>query len=247
MYLMLIDIEELDENKLSELLKKLSNISEEDKKYFHPQLTKATGNHYYADIKNEEIVGYGMLRTFNKYDIPMLGCIIFEKYRKKGFGSKIVYDLLKKADILGYSKVRLHVNRNNTDAYKLYSNAGFGVIHIDNDILTMEYNNGLQTYIFDIDGTFCDYISDKGDYSKVEPDENMIKIINYLYDKGHPIVIETGRGGNSGIDWKEITEKQLKEWGVKYNELKFVKKPWIYTRVDDRSKSPSQFLEELEI
>lgn len=112
----------------------------------------------------------------------------------------------------------------------------------------MTYKKGdPTTYIFDIDGTIADYEGDEFDYADAVPDENMIKILNKLHDMGHEIIIETGRGGNSGIDWKELTMMQLEEWGVKYDKLMFVHKPWEYIRVDDRGRSPEEFLNEVEI
>jgi hypothetical protein len=74
-----------------------------------------------------------------------------------------------------------------------------------------------QTIWFDIDGTLAD--TDGKKYDKSEPDENMIKMLNLLHDQGHKIFIITARGASSGIDWRDITEKQLKTWGVKYDKL----------------------------
>jgi CMP-N,N'-diacetyllegionaminic acid synthase len=94
-------------------------------------------------------------------------------------------------------------------------------------------------YIFDIDGTICD--SKGTDYENAVPDENMIKMINKLYDEEHTIVIMTGRGSVSGIDRKTLTLRQLKEWGVKYHQVKFIKKPREYLYVDDKCCSPDEF------
>lgn len=104
----------------------------------------------------------------------------------------------------------------------------------------------IKHYIFDIDGTFCHQIEvDNKNYyiSNQKPDKTMINIINSLYDKGNKIIIMTGRGSNTGIDWKEETEKQLKIWGVKYHKLKFIKKPLNYMYVDDCACSPKEFKE----
>ena len=51
----------------------------------------------------------------------------------------------------------------------------------------------------------------------------MIKIVNRLYDYGNRIVLFTARGYVSGIDYSEVTKKQMERWGVKYHELKFGK------------------------
>jgi len=104
----------------------------------------------------------------------------------------------------------------------------------------------MRTYIFDMDETFCDSIKkDHKNYflDNLIPNKQMIKMINKLYDKGHRIIVMTGRGAMTGIDWKEETEKQLKTWNVKYHELRFIKKPLDYLYVDDKACSPKEFLE----
>jgi hypothetical protein len=104
----------------------------------------------------------------------------------------------------------------------------------------------MKSYIFDMDETFCDSIKkDHKNYflDNLIPNKKMIGLINQLYDKGNRIVIMTGRGTMTGIDWKEETEKQLKVWGVKYHELKFMKKPLEYLYVDDKACNPTEFME----
>ena len=55
------------------------------------------------------------------------------------------------------------------------------------------------------------------------PYKDRIEKINRLYDNGDTIVYWTARGSTTGLDWTELTSKQLKEWGVKYHELKLGK------------------------
>jgi hypothetical protein len=54
-----------------------------------------------------------------------------------------------------------------------------------------------------------------------------------LFDNNNTIILFTARGTKTGIDWSEVTTKQLKTWGVKYHELKFGKPAADYY-VDDR-------------
>ena len=74
----------------------------------------------------------------------------------------------------------------------------------------------------DIDETICNTRRDR-DYSKSTPIDEHIQKINRLYDEGHHIVYWTARGSGSGIDWKDLTEKQLSAWGVKHHELRMGK------------------------
>lgn len=93
--------------------------------------------------------------------------------------------------------------------------------------------NGGKRFVFDIDGVIAGFR--KGlDYDSAPPNEPMIKIINKLYDMGNEIILHTARGYVTGIDWKDVTERQMKDWGVKYHELHFGKPNADYY-IDDKS------------
>ena len=95
----------------------------------------------------------------------------------------------------------------------------------------------------DIDETICISPEDR-DYSKAIPIKKNIKKINNLYYNGDTIVYWTARGTGSGIDWREVTEKQFREWGVEYHELKFGK-PIYDLFIDDKNiRSEDYFNEE---
>lgn len=91
----------------------------------------------------------------------------------------------------------------------------------------------------DIDKTICRSPSN-GDYSKAIPIVSNIQKINELYEHGNEIVYWTARGTGTGIDWREITEKQFKKWGVKYHELKFGK-PIYDLFIDDKNINSETF------
>jgi len=84
----------------------------------------------------------------------------------------------------------------------------------------------------DIDGVIC--TDARGKYEEVTPIFENINKINGLYDDGNEIILWTARGTVTKIDWRELTEKQLKEWGVKYHELKFGK-PFYDLFIDDKA------------
>lgn len=86
--------------------------------------------------------------------------------------------------------------------------------------------------VIDIDNTIC---TQEKDYSDAKPYMNRIKKINELYKEGNEIIFFTARGTDTGLDWKDITEKQLKKWGVKYHGLIFGK-PSADIYIDDRSE-----------
>ena len=91
----------------------------------------------------------------------------------------------------------------------------------------------------DIDETICTSSKDL-DYTKARPLTENIKKINKMYDNGDEIVYWTARGTVTGICWRETTEKQFKEWGVKYHALKFGK-PAYDLFIDDKNINSKRF------
>ncbi len=93
-------------------------------------------------------------------------------------------------------------------------------------------------YCFDIDDTICKTIGTN--YKEAKPIKKRIAKINYLFNEGHTIKLFTARGSESGIDWREATEIQLKRWGVKYTELIFGK-PAADFYIDDKAINEGDF------
>ena len=88
-------------------------------------------------------------------------------------------------------------------------------------------------YFIDIDETICLTPKDR-DYRKSIPIAKNIEKANALHANGHTIVYWTARGTISGIDWRGVTEEQLKKWGVKYHELR-LNKPYYDFFIDDKA------------
>jgi len=93
-------------------------------------------------------------------------------------------------------------------------------------------------YVVDIDDTIC---SHEKDYRDAQPFNNIISHFNKLYDEGHTIWYFTARGTETGIDWREVTEKQFEQWGVKYHNLLFGK-PSADIYVDDKAALPEDIV-----
>lgn len=87
-------------------------------------------------------------------------------------------------------------------------------------------------YCFDIDGTVC--TNTEGDYSKAEPFAEVIAEVNRLFAQGHRIILYTARGSTTGINWRELTESQLRRWGVCYHDL-YTGKPTADIYIDDKA------------
>tara|TARA_R110000824_G_scaffold327536_2_gene514381 strand:+ start:25 stop:327 length:303 start_codon:yes stop_codon:yes gene_type:complete len=94
----------------------------------------------------------------------------------------------------------------------------------------------------DIDETICDYEGERN-YPDAVPMVGNINKINRLYEDGNTIVYWTARGSVTGIDWLDVTEKQLASWGVKYHELK-MGKPHYDLFICDKAVNTTDFFDE---
>lgn len=97
-------------------------------------------------------------------------------------------------------------------------------------------------YIVDIDQTICltPFVGGKHMYEHSIPLHHRIEAINKLYDQGHTVIYWTARGSGSGLDWTELTNKQLTEWGCKFHEVR-LGKPSYDVWVDDKAFNDRSF------
>ena len=99
----------------------------------------------------------------------------------------------------------------------------------------------------DIDETICEHPpiepSTGRDYTQATPIEKNIQKINKLYEEGNTIVYWTARGATTGLDWADLTTKQLKEWGASFHKLK-MKKPYYDLFICDKATNSLEFFKE---
>lgn len=97
----------------------------------------------------------------------------------------------------------------------------------------LKFSNGGKTFVFDIDGVIAEF-NESLKYDESVPNQKVINSVNWLYERGNKIVLFTARGYKTGIDWEEVTRSQMKDWGVKYHELKMGKPDADYY-IDDKA------------
>ena len=104
-------------------------------------------------------------------------------------------------------------------------------------------SNYKKIFIFDIDNTIC--VTKKNFYNSAKPKKKMINLINALKNNGHIVKIYTSRymgRTNQNIKlvnkkYKSQTLKQLKKWGLEFDEL-IMGKPSYDFFIDDKSFNP---------
>ena len=87
-----------------------------------------------------------------------------------------------------------------------------------------------------MDNTICE--TSGTDYAGAKPWPERIAVVNRLYESGHRVVIWTARGSLKGVTLalRQLTRRQLTQWGVLHHELK-MDKPFFDVLVDDRAVS----------
>lgn len=88
---------------------------------------------------------------------------------------------------------------------------------------------------FDIDGVIASIVPDN-DYARARPLEDSIRTVNALHAAGHTILLHTARGMATGIDWTDLTRRQMADWGVRHHKLLFGKPAADYY-IDDKNAS----------
>jgi hypothetical protein len=106
--------------------------------------------------------------------------------------------------------------------------------------VTKDMVNKPVIYCVDIDGTLCSQRN--GDYENAQPWPARIAVVNKLFNEGHRIILYTARGSGTGIDWRDVTEAQLRAWSVSHHELWFGKPPADYY-IDDRAVTADLWFE----
>jgi len=92
----------------------------------------------------------------------------------------------------------------------------------------------------DIDNTICITNDSPDKYETSLPIYERIESINKMYDEGKIITYWTARGSASGIDYTDLTRRQLTAWGCKYHHLK-MNKPAYDLYIDDKCCHSDEF------
>lgn len=89
---------------------------------------------YYAVTEGDMVIGYGMLRGWEKgFDVPSLGIAIHSSLRGLGVGRCFMHFLHLAAARKGAKRIRLKVYAHNTRALSLYKNLGYRFESVEND------------------------------------------------------------------------------------------------------------------
>lgn len=103
-----------------------------------PQGKYTIDNYIYTVVNSEnENVGVIWYRKNNESVAYICEFLIFEKFRKKGYGKQTLLLLDNDVKVKGYTKILLHVFRFNKTAFSLYDSLGYKVVKEDGESIYM--------------------------------------------------------------------------------------------------------------
>jgi ribosomal protein S18 acetylase RimI-like enzyme len=108
-------------------------INKEELKLYYDNFYSNKDDYCLVCIDDNKIVGAVWTRIMNDYghiddNAPSLAISLYEEYRGKGYGTKLMINILELLKNKGYKNVSLSVQKENY-ATKLYLNVGFKIIN----------------------------------------------------------------------------------------------------------------------
>lgn len=117
------------------------NAFEDAKKQFDELLPegKYTINNYIYTVVSSENEGVGIIwyRKNSESEAFICEFLIFEKFRKKGYGKQTLLLLDNDVKEKGFDKILLHVFRFNKTAFSLYDSLGYKIVKEDGESIYM--------------------------------------------------------------------------------------------------------------
>lgn len=129
------NVETVDDTMLPEILRIQAEGFENERQGEIIEYSKKFGKIFYVIKNQDKVVGYCIYylkpafssRGFEKKSV-IYSIATDSKFRKKGFGRKLLEESIREMKLNRVSSVLLYVNVNNTPAIKLYEKTGFLIV-----------------------------------------------------------------------------------------------------------------------
>ncbi|MBE6697538.1 MAG: GNAT family N-acetyltransferase [Ruminococcaceae bacterium] len=100
-------------------------------------VTKTSGVYFYKVYNKDELIGAIHLELNG--NLLYMDILIFPKFQRKGFATKVIEDIQNDIFKLNYNKIEIAVDETNSASLKLFENAGFTRTSKDDELINLVY------------------------------------------------------------------------------------------------------------
>ena len=100
-------------------------------------VTKTSSIYFYKVCNKNELIGAIHLELND--DLLYMDILIFPKFQRKGFATKVIKDIQNDIFKLNYNKIEISIDETNSASLKLFENAGFTRTSKDDELINLVY------------------------------------------------------------------------------------------------------------
>ena len=100
-------------------------------------VTKTSGVYFYKVWNKDELVGAIHLEL--NENLLYMDMLIFPKFQRKGFATKVIEDIQNDIFKLNYNKIEISIDETNSASLKLFESAGFTRTSKDDELINLVY------------------------------------------------------------------------------------------------------------
>ena len=100
-------------------------------------VTKTSGVYFYKVCNKAELIGAIHLEL--NENLLYMDILIFPKFQRKGFATKVIKDIQNDIFKLNYNRIEISIDETNSASLKLFENAGFIRMSKDDELINLAY------------------------------------------------------------------------------------------------------------
>ncbi len=104
--------------------------------YFH-YVTNTENVYFYKIYKNEKLIGAIHLEKYE--NLLYMDILIFPKFQRMGFATKVIKDIQNDIFKLNYKKIEISIDETNIASITLFENAGFSFVSKEDELINFVY------------------------------------------------------------------------------------------------------------
>lgn len=137
-YKQLINENDIDISKLKTIyqLPEVSRYLSISDNYFC-YVVGTSGVYFYKVYIDDKLIG--TIHLEKQENLLFMDILVFPRFQRKGFATRIIKDIQKDIFKLNYEKIQISIDETNIASLQLFSNAGFTQISKDDELINFAY------------------------------------------------------------------------------------------------------------